>query len=338
MARPAVVGVVDFDVAFPRSRVTVEQMHEASGRPMADILDWTHCTEIPVFGAQEEAWELVGDVARKVLDRAGVAPDEVGQVIVGGSGEWDYPAWSPAAKVAAHLDITEAHCFELVNFCTASSAALQVAADAVTLGRVRYALVLFGERASRGVDYRDPESVSLFNTGDAAAAVLVGAGDGVLFDLLRTRTRTDPAWCDFYVGEYADDRVVTRRRGRQLNVAKVYLNNYQALVAETLDALDMTIDDVSYLLINQMDRRMHERLLRNLGIPFEHSVFNYDRFGHMGCCDPFIALADLHARGRLRAGDRVLLATSGTGFSWSITALCYRPESRYRPDEPTESP
>jgi 3-oxoacyl-[acyl-carrier-protein] synthase-3 len=314
------VGIIDFDVAIPDTRMTVEQMHEASGRPIEDILAWTHGKEIPIFAAEDQAWELISDVARTVLNRAGVRPDEIGQVIVGGAGDWDYPAWSPAAKVAAELGIDQAHCFEVVNFCTASSAAVQIAADAIALGRTRWSLVLFGERSSRGVDYQDPESVSLFNTGDGVAAVLLGQDD-VRFELLRSRTRTDPAFCDFYVGEFDYDRVVVRRRGRQLNLAKIYLNNYEALVHQTLDALASTVADVDHFLINQMDRRMHERLLRNLEIPFARSVFNYDRFGHLGCADPFLALADLRAEHRLSTGDLVLLATSGTGFSWGMTAL-----------------
>jgi 3-oxoacyl-[acyl-carrier-protein] synthase-3 len=143
----------------------------------------------------------------------------------------------------------------------------------------------------------------------------------VTFELLRSRTRTDPAWCDFYSGEYTDRGVITRRRGRQLNLAKVYLDNYLALVGDTLSTLDWTAADVDHFLINQMDRRMHERLVRNLGIPAERSVFNYERLGHMGCADPFIALADLQAANRLRPGDRILMATSGTGFSWGVTAF-----------------
>lgn len=313
------VGIVDFEVGLPQARVTVAQMHQASGRPVADILDWTHCQEIPVFGEYEQAWELASDVARTVLDRNRVPASQIGQVIVAGSGEWDSPAWSPAAKVAAELGIDNAHCFEVINFCTASSTALQIAADAIVLGRTRYTLVLFGERASRGVDYTDPESVSLFNTGDAAVAVLVSS-EGSL-ELLRSHTRTDPAWCDFYVGEYEEGRVVTRRRGRQLNLAKIYLNNYETLTKETLTALGLAIEDVNYFLINHMDRRMHERLLRNLGIPFERSIFNYQRYGHMGCADAYIALDDLRSAGQLRAGEHILLATSGTGFSWGITAL-----------------
>ncbi|HEY7199019.1 MAG TPA: 3-oxoacyl-[acyl-carrier-protein] synthase III C-terminal domain-containing protein [Candidatus Dormibacteraeota bacterium] len=316
----APVGIVDFEVGLPRGRVTVAGMRAASGRPEADILAWTHCAEIPVFDDAEPAWELAADLARRVLERNGVAPERVDQLIVAGSGEWDSPAWSPAARIALDLGITGAHCFEVVNFCTASVTALQIAADAIAVGRVGMALVLFGERASRGVDYTDPESVSLFNTGDAAAAILLGAGD-VALQLLRSRTRTDPAWCDFYVGEYEEGRVVTRRRGRQLSLAKVYLDNYQALTLETLAALDLSIADVDHFLINQMDRRMHERLLSVVGIPAERSVFNYDRLGHMGCADPFLALAGLRDAGRLRPGDHVLMATSGTGFSWGVTAF-----------------
>ena len=322
----APVGIVDFEVGLPRGRVTVAGMRAASGRPEADILAWTHCSEIPVFDDAEPAWELAADLARRVLERNGVAPERVDQLIVAGSGEWDWPAWSPAARIALDLGINGAHCFEVVNFCTASVTALQIAADAIAVGRVGTALVLFGERASRGVDYTDPESVSLFNTGDAAAAILLGAGD-VALELLRSRTRTDPAWCDLYVGEYEEGRVVTRRRGRQLSLAKVYLDNYQALTLEMLAALDLSIADVDHFLINQMDRRMHERLLSVLGIPAERSVFNYDRLGHMGCADPFLALAGLRDAGRLRPGDHVLMATSGTGFSWGVTAFRHRRRS-----------
>jgi 3-oxoacyl-[acyl-carrier-protein] synthase-3 len=118
--------------------------------------------------------------------------------------------------------------------------------------------------------------------------------------------------------------VVTRRRARQLKLPLTYLHNYETLVAEALSALDLSIEDIRYVLPNQVDRRIHERLLAKLGLPEDRSVFNYERFGHMGCADPFIALAELRTGGRLRPGDVVLLATSGAGFSWGVTALRYR--------------
>lgn len=317
------VGIIDFEVAFPESRMSVKQMHAESGLPLDDILAWTHCDEIPIFGESEQAWELVSVTARTVLRRAGVSPEDIGQVIMAGSGEWDYPAWSPAARVAHDLGVTQAQCFEVVNYCNAPAMALRIAADAIATARVRYCLVLLGEQLSRSVDYGDPESVALFNTGDSAVAVLVGPDRPVL-ELVHSRVRTDPSWADHYIGEYEFDRVVVRRRGRRLNLPQTYVRNFAALTAETLSALDRTVADVRYFLVNHTDRRVHERLLHTLEIPFERSVFNYDRLGHMGGSDTLIALAELRCADRLRSGDLVLLATSGTGFSWGITALRQR--------------
>lgn len=39
------IGIVDLQVGFPKSRITAQQMHESSGRPVADILAWTHSTD-----------------------------------------------------------------------------------------------------------------------------------------------------------------------------------------------------------------------------------------------------------------------------------------------------
>lgn len=316
-------GIVDFDVRFPESSISVRQMHELSGRSEEDILAWTDCTEIPVFGELEQAWQLVSTVTADVVKRAGVLPEEIGQIIFAGSGDWDHPAWSPAAKVAAEIGAFDAHCFEVVNFCNTSTTAIQIASDTITSGRARYSLVLMGERASRAVDYRDPDSLELFNTGDCAAVLLVGERD-VAFELLGTRSRTDPNLCDYFVGEHEEGRAVTRRRGRRLRLPLTYLKNYEHLTTELVSALDLTVQDVRYLLVNQVDRRIHERLLSKLGIPADRSVFNYSRFGHMGCADTFIALDELRTRQRLSDGDVVLQVTSGAGFSWGVTALRYR--------------
>src|SRR5688572_3651409 len=96
-------GIVDFDVCFPASRASVERMHQASGLPTADILDITHCGDFPALGEDESAWELALRAAQAVIDRTGVDVAAIRQVIYAGSGEWDIPFWSPAAKVAHEL-------------------------------------------------------------------------------------------------------------------------------------------------------------------------------------------------------------------------------------------
>ncbi|GAA2142557.1 3-oxoacyl-[acyl-carrier-protein] synthase III C-terminal domain-containing protein [Kitasatospora kazusensis] len=321
-------GVLDFAVSFPRGRADVQRMHAASGVPVADILAITHAEGFPVLGDGETAWELAVRAAREVLDRTAVAPEEIRYVIYAGSGAWDHPFWSPAAKVAHELGIGRAHCFEVANFCNAGMAALKVATDRLDLGGEGYALVLVGDRLSRMVDYTDPESKALFNFGDAAAAMLVARGQ-TPFRLLHTAMRTDPSWSDYYLGEHRPGpdhpgRVAIRRAAHRKGLAAAYVENFTALIGDTLDAVGAKLTDVDHLLINQGDQDMHRRLLAELGLPAEKSVFNYHRLGHMGGADTLIALGGLRDEQRLRGGELILLATSAMGFSWGITALEYQ--------------
>jgi 3-oxoacyl-[acyl-carrier-protein] synthase III len=318
-----VSGILDFEVCFPQSRANVRDMHTTSGVDIADILQITHCEEFPALGEDEQAWELALGAAGTVIERSQVAPAAIGQVIYAGSGEWDIPFWSPAAKVAHELGIERAHCFEVVNFCNALMAGIRVGCDEITLGRSEYTLVLTGDRLSRMVDYSDPDSKALFNFGDAGAAVLLAGGEPP-FEVLHSSMRTDPGWSDYYAGEHRPDRVTIRRGGHREGLASAYVENFTSLVAETLSALGREVTDVAYFLINQGDRSMHEKLVRTIGIPEHRSVFNYDRLGHMGCADTLIALQGLTAQGKVHCGDLILLATSAMGFSWGITALEYQ--------------
>ncbi|WP_306213843.1 3-oxoacyl-ACP synthase III family protein [Actinoplanes sp. RD1] len=312
-------AIVDFEVVLPGGVASVQEMHEASGLARAEILEITHTERFPVLADGEPAWELAAEAGRTLLKRAGVAAGDVDCVIYCGSGEWDLPFWSPAAKVAAELGIDQAHCFEVANFCNGVMTALQVAADRIDLGRSRHVLVLAGDRLSQLVDYADPESKALFNFGDAPAAILLGA-EGPL-ELAHAAVRTDPAWADYYSGDIEDDRVVMRRRGHRSGLGDAYLSNFVALTGQALSVLEAAPGEVRWFLINQGDKGMHERVLAALGIPAERSVFNYHRYGHMGGSDPFLALGDLRAEGRLAPGDLVLVASSGMGFTWAITAL-----------------
>jgi 3-oxoacyl-[acyl-carrier-protein] synthase III len=317
-----VAAIIDLEVRLPTGRADVRDMQRISGLALTEILEITHTDRIPVLGEHETAWGLAVEAANAVLERSSIGPADIDLVLCTGSGDWERPFWSPAAKVAAELGIERAHCFEVANFCNAAMTAVQIAADRIAVGRARYALVVVADRLSRMIDYHDPGSKALFHFGDAPAAILMGP-DGAL-DLLHTQMRTDPTWSDYYSGEIEDGRIVIRRHGHRKGLFWAYLSNIVRLANDTLTALRLTTADVRYFLINQGDRTVQERVLEALGIPAERSVFNYHRYGHLGTSDPLIALGELLDEGRLSSGDVVLVASSGMGYSWGVTALRHR--------------
>ncbi|MER5767579.1 3-oxoacyl-ACP synthase III family protein [Streptomyces sp. NPDC001985] len=313
-------GIADIDIVFPDARVSMTEASRTSGVALGDILEITHSESFPALGDRETSWELAVRAGRRLLRRSALEPGDIQQVIYAGSGEWDTPFWSPAAKVAHELGIGDAHCFEIANFCNAGMTAIRAGVDEILLGRVDHVLVLMGDRLSRMVDYGDPDAKALFNFGDSVAAVLL-SGNSPAFSVLHSRMRTDPSWSDYYRGERRPDRVVIQREKHRPGLAQTYVDQFTSLIDETLTFLGRKVEDIDHFLINQGDKSMHERLLTAVGIPPERSVFNYHRLGHMGSADTMIALRGLMDENRLRRGELILLATSGMGFSWGITAL-----------------
>ena len=246
--------------------------------------------------------------------------DQIGWVIYCGSGVWDSPFWSPAAKVASQLGITHAHCFEVLNFCNAGATGLAIAFDKVSANSGRMALVVICDRLSRVIDRSDAESRALFNFGDSATALLVEADDPLLTPRGH-QMQTDPSWCDMYQAEHRDARTLVRKMYERRGLKQRYLDMFSRLLDVSLSEASLRLDDVRYLLINQGDLEVHEALLKRLELPICRSVFNYHVDGHLGGGDNWIALRQLFNTGRLQRGDIVAMATSAMGFSWGISLL-----------------
>src|SRR5262249_50271073 len=77
---------------------------------------------------------------------------------------------------------------------------------------------------------------------------------------------------------------------------------------------------IEFLAINHMKPSMHRRILEMLGLREEQSIY-LSEYGHIGAPDQVLALELASAAGRLRAGDLVVLASAGLGFTWGATAL-----------------
>ncbi|MEO7000264.1 MAG: 3-oxoacyl-[acyl-carrier-protein] synthase III C-terminal domain-containing protein, partial [Ktedonobacterales bacterium] len=61
-------------------------------------------------------------------------------------------------------------------------------------------------------------------------------------------------------------------------------------------------------------------ILSMLGLREDQSVY-LDEYGHIGAPDQPLALELALAAGRLHAGDLVVMASAGLGFTWGATAL-----------------
>jgi 3-oxoacyl-[acyl-carrier-protein] synthase-3 len=81
--------------------------------------------------------------------------------------------------------------------------------------------------------------------------------------------------------------------------------------------------DVTAFVGHQANRRILDAVAGHLGIAEPRRLGNIADVGNTAAASIPIALADAALRGRLTAGDRVLLTAFGGGLSWGSTTLVW---------------
>ncbi|WP_304452169.1 3-oxoacyl-ACP synthase III family protein [Nocardiopsis sp. YSL2] len=312
------MGIADFAIEIPTHKVSVDEMSRQSGQDVDKLTEIIPAGRISVLAPDQTSWSIGRDAAAKLLAQNPVPRDEIGLVVYAGSSEWGTPFWSPAAKIALELGIHNAHCYELSNFCNAGTAALAIADEQVRAGKHGAALVIISDRLSQLVDY-STGYVELFNFADGAAAVLVAPE--ARYEVRASALRTDPVWVDYYYGELAGGRVRVERTAKRDGLGEAFTENFTSLTRSVLEEAGVSADEVAYYLVTHGNQDLHRDYLDAMGAGPDRSVFNYDADGHMGGVDPLIALESLERDGRLSAGDVVVIATAGSGFSWGVMAV-----------------
>jgi 3-oxoacyl-[acyl-carrier-protein] synthase-3 len=323
--RSSGVGLVDFEVAFPLGRRTAAGLAHSSGLSIADVREQTLADSFPVVGTAESLHDVAMRAVSTIRARLPEQFAKVSTVIVGGSGHWDHPIWSPAAAIASAAGLTDVHAFEVTNFCNSYALAARLVLDAAaarpTAGMT---LVVLQDKLSTVVDVNDPSAAELFNYGDGAVAILFASGHATpRYELVDAVSMTDPSWHSEYQGERVagDTGVKLRRRGRRRGLRDRYVEAFQHLTRQLLDERGRSLDEVSVVLMNHGDRSTHERFLSTIGLPHERSFFHYGRLAHQGAVDTFIGLQGAADDGRIRPDSLVLQLSSGLGFSWGATLL-----------------
>ena len=74
-------------------------------------------------------------------------------------------------------------------------------------------------------------------------------------------------------------------------------------------------DDIDLFVFHQANLRINEYVANQLGIPPEKCISNIERYGNTTAATIPLALNDAVRDGRLKKGDRVLLASVGAGFT-----------------------
>ncbi|MGQ9484253.1 MAG: 3-oxoacyl-[acyl-carrier-protein] synthase III C-terminal domain-containing protein [Desulfosoma sp.] len=80
-------------------------------------------------------------------------------------------------------------------------------------------------------------------------------------------------------------------------------------------------EDIKYVIPHQANMRINQMVAQKLGFPEEKFLHNMQRYGNTTAASIPLLLDETYRNGRLQAGDLVLMAAFGSGFTWGSALL-----------------
>src|SRR4051812_1688882 len=260
--------------------------------------------------------ERLGDLAlaaaRAAVDEAGVDPAGLDAVLVATTSADDLLP-NAAPLVATELGAARANAFDVGAACTGWVSALSSGAGMIESGRAETVLVVGADVLSRFTDFDDKRTAALF--GDAAGAVVLGAeGEGAVGPFV---FGSDATLAEaITIGR--DDALIRMDGHTTFNAAVAALTQSTRDVCERAG---VALENVDLFVYHQANGRITRAVAERLELPEERVADYVADTGNTSAASIPLALELARRDGRLRAGQTVLVAAVGAGFTWGATVL-----------------
>ena len=249
---------------------------------------------------------------RRALSDAGVDALDVDLVLVATMTP-DEITPNAAPVVANALGAENAGAIDIGAACTGWLAALRLAAGQVETGRAQRVLVIGAELLTRIPNFEDPKTAMLF--GDGAAAVLVGCdGDGDIGPIVLA---ADGGLADRITASH-DKRVLEMDGHSTYQVAVRRLS--EATVAAVARS-GLELDEIDLFVYHQANGRIIKAVGDRLDLEPARVADYVAHMANTSAASIPLTLSLLREDGRLRYGQKVLIAAIGAGFTWGAGVI-----------------
>jgi 3-oxoacyl-[acyl-carrier-protein] synthase III len=311
MIRAAIKGTGS---ALPARRVSNAELAEQVDTSDSWIVERTGIRFRHLAAEGETTASLATEAARKALEAAGIAAQQVDLIILAtATPDQTFPA--SATKVQAALGIADCIAFDVAAVCSGFLYALTVADNMLRGGSAKTALVIGAETFSRILDWEDRATCVLF--GDGAGAVVLQAETGEA-GILATRLHADGRYNQLlYVdGGPSTTGTVGKLRMRGSEVFRHAVTNLASVMTEVLDIAGVKATEVDWVVPHQANARILDATARKLGLDPAKVIVTVDIHANTSAASVPLAL-DLAVRdGRIKTGDLIVLEAMGGGFTW----------------------
>lgn len=272
---------------------------------------------------EETTAQISAEAAKKALDEAGMKAEDLDLIIVG-TLSGDYVTPSTACEVQAILGAEKAVAFDINAACSGFMFAMNTAYAYIHSGIYQNALVIGAETLSKLMDWNDRSTCVLFGDG-AGAAVVRADKTGLLH---------------FTQGADGSKGMVLSCRGRMNNnplvknsvkpdyvsmdgqeVYKFAVSTVPASIQKVLEEADLEVTDIKYFLLHQANIRIIQSVAKRLKADMNKFPTTLEHCGNISAGSVPILLDEVHKKGMLQRGDKLVMAGFGAGLTWSAAVM-----------------
>ncbi|MEI8134742.1 MAG: beta-ketoacyl-ACP synthase III [bacterium] len=274
------------------------------------------------------ASDLALPAAKEVLEKRGIGADELDIIIFCTvTPDMFFPA--TACVLQDKLGAKNCWGFDLSGACSGFLFGLETGRRFIESGAAKKVLVVGADKMSSILDYNDRNTCVLF--GDGAGVALLEPIEDSEYGIIDSILHIDGA----------GGKHLHMKAGGSLNpsshetvdnkwhyvyqegqtVFKSAVVGMADVSAEIVAKNNLTADDIAYLVPHQANLRIIEATRARMGLDPEKVMINIDKYGNTTAGTIPICLSEWQAAGKLKKGDRLVLASFGAGYTWGSILL-----------------
>lgn len=274
--------------------------------------------------------DLATRAAQDLLKNKNISPEEIDVIIVATvTPDMFFPA--TACLVQDNIGAKNAWGFDLSAACSGFLFAFQTGCSLVESGTYKKVMVIGADKMSSIVDYTDRNNCILF--GDAAAAVLIEPTEDTSVGLQDSLLRVDGSGKEslYMKGggslnppsyETVDKKMHYLYQDGKA-VFKVAVKGMADISYDIMKKNNLTSDDIAYLVPHQANLRIISATAERMGLSPDKVMINIDRYGNTTAATIPLCLVEYYNNGKLKKGDKIILAAFGAGFTWGSCYLVW---------------
>jgi len=274
--------------------------------------------------------ELATRAVEDLLKHSNITPDDIDVIIVATiTPDMFFP--QTACLVQERIGAKNCWGFDFAAACSGFLFALQTGASLVESGGYKNVVVVGADKMTSITDYTDRNNCILF--GDAGAAVLLQPSEDFSLGLQDSILKIDGTGKDMLYMKgggslYPASEETVKNKMHYLYqdgkaVFKVAVVGMAEVSYEIMKKNNLSSDDIAFLVPHQANLRIINATAERMGLSKDKVMINIDKYGNTTAATIPSCLTEYYRNGKLKKGDKLILAAFGAGFTFGSIYLVW---------------